>query len=58
MEALYLREIEAFKSHGDKAQAAGTLARLAAVYEEEGKDVTAAAARRQAEALRAQGGKS
>jgi len=58
LEALYLEEIEAFKGHGDKAKAAGTLARLTAVYEEEGKAAEAAAARRQAEALRAQSGKS
>lgn len=58
LEELYLREVEVFKGHGDKGLAAGTLARLAAVYEEEGKGAAAAAARRQAEALKAQGGKS
>ena len=58
LEELYLREVEVFKGHGDKGLAAGTLARLAAVYDEEGKGAAAAAARRQAEALRAQGGKS
>ncbi len=58
LEALYLKAIAVFKGHGDKRSEAGVLARLAAVYEEEGKGPEAAAARRQAEALMAQGGKS
>ncbi len=58
LEALFLKEIEFFMGRGDKGLAAGTLARLAAVYEEEGKGADAAVARRKAEALRAQGGKS
>ena len=57
LEALYLKETEFFKGHGDKGLAAGMLARLAAVYEEEGKAADAAAARRQSEALRVLGGR-
>ncbi len=58
LEDLYLKAIEVFKGHGDRRPEADALARLAAVYEKEGKGPEAAAARRQAEALRAQGGKS
>ena len=58
LEELYVWEIEVFKGHGEKGLAAGTLDRLAAVDEEERTGPEAAAARRQAEALRAQGGKS
>ncbi len=57
-EALYLKAIEVFKIQGGIAEASNALRGLAVVYKREGKSQEAAAARRQAEALRAQGGKS
>ena len=56
-EDLYLKAIVVFRFHGDESAAAGALDGLATVYEKEGKSQEAETARRQAEALRAQGGK-
>lgn len=57
-EVLYLKAIDVFKIYGDRKSAAEALEGLAATYDKQGKGLEAAAARRQAEALRAQGGKS
>ncbi len=56
-ENLYLKAIEVFRRHSDVDSGVRALYGLAAAYEKEGKSREAAAARRQAEALMAKGGK-